>query len=202
MALTETQYGVSKVPGWCKVGTGKKYLESIGQQCDVLKDEFDQATKASFTLVGPPDALPYIGTDRGLERYYNETDEDYAFRLWDAWSSKRLAGTDIGLLNQLKLATGLLNITIRNNRDWTPPDGNVAWWSRFWVVIGQPNPWKMHRWGEKFWGDGRLWGADISLSDLELLRRVIKKWKPSHAYCEAILIIFEDGTELSFPVRA
>lgn len=209
MAATDVEYiryVLTKVPPWLRREHGSAFLQSFAQELDLLADEHLAAAKAPWPWEAPTDALAYIGSERQLERYTGETDEDFRVRLWDAWETWFLSGTEDGLLNQLYLATnylGLTNISIRTNADWnpTPPDGNTGWWSRFWVVIGEPHPWTVHLWGQGSWGDGRDWGGSVTPDVINLLRRVIKKWKPSHAYCEAILIQF-GSYEISYPVRA
>ena len=194
------------VPPWLRRTWGKAFLQTFAYPLDALGDEHVAAVQAPWPWLAPSDALYYIGTERQLEKYPGEDEEIYRIRLWNAWDTWRLAGTEEGLLDQLYLATasiGLTDITIRYNRDWepAPPDGNTDWWSRFWVVIGEPHPWEMAVWGEGSWGDGRLWGASITIEQINLLKRVIKQWKASHSYCEAILIQFGEY-EMSFPVRA
>ena len=200
---TYKDYVMSQVPPWLQRSGGKEYLESHANHLDILKEALVAALESSWALNCPTDALAYIGSERQLEKYPNEDLETYRIRLWDAWNAWYWAGTEKGLIEQLKLATQLSNITVRTNAQWDdgPPDGNVNWWSRFWVIIGPPHPYTAHKWGTGRWGDGRLWGADIHPDDLELMRRVIKKWKPSHAYCDGIRIVFDDS-EINFPVRA
>lgn len=203
-----TDYVKKIVPPWLSKPNGAAFLDVMASQLDDLAEQYVSGVKNSWPLECNSDALGYLGAETGLERYPGEIEDDYRVRLWNAVDVWFWAGTETGVLDNLLLATkswGITDISLRNNADWTPPDSNVTWWSRFWVVIQPPHPWELHRWGVGAWGDGRLWGATITQPELDLMRRVIKKFKASHSYCEAIIIEFDnDGTpyEMSFPVRA
>ncbi len=207
MAVTTTvsyeEFILRKVPSWLNGTWGSAYLQTYGQQFDELLASFQEACRCGFILTCPEDALRFIGVERGMEQYPSESIEDYRLRLWNAWQAWRFAGTDKGITDQIKYAFGLTNVSIRDNGDWdpAPPDDNTDWWSRFWVVIDQPHPWTFHTWGEGTWGDGRRWGGTIETSQVELMRRIIRKWKASHAFCEGILLVNESGYEHFFSVR-
>lgn len=202
MAVTFEEYIMRKVPSWFQGPVGSAMLEAIGKQQDNCLDMFRQAIMCRFIFMCPDDALKYIGAERNMEQYPNESLDDYRYRLWASWQAWRYAGTDKGITDQIKYAFNIENVSIRTNAQWdpAPPDGNTEWWSRFWVVIDQPHPWTVYRWGEGEWGDGRRWGCDITVDQRELLKRIIRKWKASHAYCEAIIIKF-DGYELKYKVK-
>lgn len=129
----------------------------------------------------PDDVLPWIGTQRGLSRYYLETADAHRQRLIDAWDIYELAGTEAVINTQLRAAgfgpTDLLGdygnpsitygdpkffyadlgayvefrITREGPRGEPPP-----YRTQFWVVFNQgfhPVSGPPAPWGTWVWGD-------------------------------------------------
>jgi hypothetical protein len=76
---------------------------------------------------------------------------------------------------------------------WPVAHGDTTWWSRFWVVLDAPGPfgWTASTtWGSKNWG-GFLWGIDgATEAQVQLVRRVVERWRPAHEVCDGILVNF------------
>lgn len=140
-----------------------------------------------------PDALTLVGRDRGISRGPTETDTQYRARVAAAWTAWEYAGTAYTIISQL----ALLGVTaeVKGNNDWNW-DGNTLAWARFWVVI-TAHPWSTSSWtwgdGTQ-WGDGSLWGSGASAAETDNVRRIIRQWKPAHAYCNAIIIVNDPVT--------
>jgi hypothetical protein len=187
------QWLVEQSPGWLQGPYGAGYVGTLGLTKDTVVDAVKQAIKARFIKLAPNDALGYIGDDRVIERYPVDTDATYRARLVAAWETWLYAGTDRGVIAAMN-AAGFANVQIFNNlvgpgfeMTW-PPDSDAANWSRFWVVITDPQ-WTGVAWGDGHkWGDPWSWGTTATAADAAWIRAIIRKWKSSHTICKEILI--------------
>lgn len=98
---------------------------------------------------------------------------------------------------------------------WPPAAGSASalWWSRFWIVLSEPFPASLN-WHLRTWGDGgtwgRLgadgtpysWGSTATLGQVASLRAIAEKWKPVHALCAGLWIVYAAGTTLRWQGRA
>lgn len=164
-----------------------KYLYSLGLLLDELREVARQGMRAHMPGLGTPDALPYIGNDRQIDRGYQETDGAYALRNQQAFDIWATAGNAWSVLrNLLGFVSPLLPIwrTVTSTGIWdsmndatapvagTPTsrvypvapgnwnwDGNQTSWWRFYTILVSLNPtvWSP----EGNWGDGSLWGDGL-----------------------------------------
>lgn len=176
---------------------GQKLLPgTLGVLFDALTEGANQGVKARFPTSDtfPPDALPYVGAGKALERYPIDTDATYKARVLDAWDAWAQAGTPTAIVRQLA-ALGL-TATIKENHtagwNW---DGSTANWSRFWVVI-TGHPWVGWTWGDgSIWGQPDLtWGSTATVDDVRSVRALVRKWKPAHVVCANIIVVLDAGT--------
>lgn len=105
---------------------GRALGAAFGQRLDMLVRLFREAVHARLPSLCPDDALPYIGTERGLPKGQGETSSAYNARLKDAWTIwggddtpitgvGGGGGSHLGMLNALKSAgfpTGSTGATI------------------------------------------------------------------------------------------
>jgi hypothetical protein len=196
---------IELAPPWLRGRWGEAWNGTVGLAMDMVAEGAMQAVKARFIKGAPSDALPYAGTDRQIERAPGESDDQYRARLLGAFETWRLAGTNKGITTALAVI-GYPNARVFESHDWFP--GNPRWW-RFWVVIDPPHgftTWKV--------GDGtklgmKLLGLDKAgdKSAVDLLRRVVRKWKAAHTVCEKLIVVLSgkllgtgwklgDGTKL------
>jgi hypothetical protein len=180
-------YMIELAPPWLRGRWGEAWNGTVGLVMDMTAEGAMQAVKARFLKRGPADALPYAGTDRQIERAPGEPDDVYRARLLAAFETWRLAGTNKGILTALAVI-GYSKARIFESHDWYPID--PRWW-RFWLVIEPPHAftsWKLGdgtKLGTKLLGLG---GAEAKAA-LDLLRRVVRKWKAAHTVCEKIIIV-------------
>jgi len=203
-----SEYEVELAPPWLRGLWGERWHQAMGLVKDALAEGALQAVKARFLRGSPSDSLSYAGTDRQIERAPGESDDNYRARLQKAFTTWRLAGTNKGIIEALKVI-GFPSVTIFENKDWAASPDPTAWWL-FWVMLLSPlpfdGPWKLGdgtKLGEKPLGFGSAKDAAL----LELIRRVIRKWKAAHTILGKGIAVFDgkvlgsgwklgDGTKL------
>jgi hypothetical protein len=179
-------------PPWLGGPRGQELLETQGEAKDLVVEGAKDAVKASFVEGGPDDALPYLGSARNLVRYPGDTVDGFRQRIRNAWETWTFAGVEATVLSELTLYLPDADWTIVKNRDWTPdlpPDGDTAWWSRFWVLL-DAGPWVSDGlWDDPGrWGDEGTWDSDATPSEVAAVRGIVRKWKPGHTICPAIFV--------------
>jgi hypothetical protein len=177
---------------------GAAWGRALGTLKDQHVDLAKQAVKARFVGIAPADALPLVGLERQIERGPGESDASYRARLLAAPDAWAWAGTTKGLLEYALAPAGFTNARVIINADWAaaggvPPDGNAAFWSRFWVVISAPHPWTRRTWNSGWlYGTpaGQTWDSDATASDVARVERLVKRWAPGHATAMGAFIVF------------
>ena len=216
-------------PPWLTNTVGARFLYSIAVQCDAFWELARQGVKAhmpgetAFTA----SALPYLGAERMLDRYIDETDDEYAARLAIPHDTHRGAGGPQELINQLQLSATYLNaggaVPVRAVSNsgvwWSRPSltgeftqtksapNNWVWdalttrWWRGWVIIDtSAGPWTVDIWGTPgTWGDGGTWGSDATVADGAQFQRIVTLWKAAH---ETVQIILTFDSSLFEPTDA
>lgn len=79
---------------------------------------------------------------------------------------------------------------------WPPQasdDAGRALWSRWWLEVPALPAWSLREWGDaNLWRPGDLWGVSgLSSAELDLLHRVVRKFRASAGVCELIFVRFE-----------
>lgn len=192
---TYAQWLVDLAPPRLQRRWGAGFLRVLGTAIDRTVAAAKAAVKARMVALAPADALPYLGRDRGIDRYYPDTDETYRARLLDPWTHWEFAGTPAGLLARLGEMGYLGPPYVRRWRDfgWLPRPFQ-AWWSAFQIrvpVSGHPygGPWKYgdgSKWGEVVPGHMgappgvRTFGSSANHYDVAQVRKAVRKYKPTH----------------------
>ena len=204
-------------PPWLSglVGGALQFTNAIG--LDAVAQWTIEGVKASMPGIGTPDALPYIGRDRNIDRGPTETDAAYAARLSAAFDTWATAGTATTLLQQFNAYFSPNTATplylVANNSTWhsintatnavtkTPNAGNWTWdanaataWARGWVIIDSTNgPWTPDYWSStdsSVWGDGGTWGSSAPLTAVSQLNSLLDKWRPANVSPAQIIVMF------------
>lgn len=191
----------------------------ISLPLDMIAQAAKEALLARFPATCPPDALPYLGRDRGIRRGPLEPADAYRARLilWiTAW---RGAGVGSAMLDQIagfltpkrcririwtlvgiiytREADGTFTVTraTRGLFDW---DGDtVALWDRFWVIIDSVGgvPWSRDgTWGDgETWGETNrgTWGSTATLGEVQAIRAIVDDFKPAQSVCKNIIVSFD-----------
>lgn len=150
------------VPWWLQDIYGGAFLEALGLTLDLGTQTLITGLRQSSPLLAFVDNLPYIGADRGIRQYPNESTQSYRARLQRWRQIKHFVGTHYGqfinlqpyfLPNSLPALTTVHQAGDGSVATWhrlsldgvytvakaTP--SNYAWdpstyrWSRFWVFI-------------------------------------------------------------------
>lgn len=180
-------------PPWLLGKWGRRWLYMTGLVFDALVEATRQAVKARFPTVAPDDAIPLIGKDRVLEPGLGESLDTYRARIIGAWEAWSWAGTEKGLIDQLKAWLPSADWALVANREWSvPPAGRPAsadwdpghgkpgdpdyrpsrgyaaidgdaWWSRMWVLLQGDHPWKVWH-----YGDGTRFGDALTYGSTAL----------------------------------
>lgn len=202
-------------PPWLRDDVGGTILKAFGTVLDALSDRTRQGVKLRFPEVGSPTALGYTGTDRDIERGPTQSDEGYAIQLRQAFDTWRNAGGGRTILTQLRLyfapgngppmrlvsaqsiwheintTTGAVTKTdnsLAPNWVW----GDSKWW-RGWAIIDVTGLFAIDYWGlPGDWGDGGVWGSDMTEGEVIDLNAILRKWKPAHIWGQ-IILVFNSG---------
>lgn len=197
--------GTPEDPLW-----GGRLMYALGIQFDALAEYTRMGVIQRFPSVCQSEALPFIGSDRGLRRGGAEPESGYRERLRNAIPSWKKAGSAQAILEQLAayfaptppvlryVVNGLDELGNRIADWWTLENGvysytraNLSNWDwdgtyppgRFWIIVyGQVlTPWY---WGDgHVWGGGQSWGFEEDGSLITDVRSLIATWKAagSHA---------------------
>lgn len=215
------EYLVALAPRWLRTPTAEALARSIGTQLDALEQGARDAIKAAFVEVCPEDAIAFHAAARRLEPYPGESLSAWRARVAAAWDSLYYLGTAQGI--QIAFAAMGWTATVYGSHDSAPPwwgaawppaprnprpawwsgawpvaHGDTQWMSRFWVVLEAPGPWGWEvarSWGADVWGSGWLWGLDKAREvDVQLVRRIVERWRPANEVCDGILVHFPDDS--------
>lgn len=118
------------------------------------------------------------------------------YLLDEQWDAKREAGTEQGLIRQLKRIPPITTVEVvpeirLRKLGYT---GAFGGYNFFFVVIRPPHPWLglLPVWdGGGEWGGGEVWGGGINPDQLDTLRQIIRAWKPAGHSCR--FIVFDEG---------
>lgn len=170
----------------------KRFLGVHGLVFNFVAEAARQAVRALWigdrTGNGPAyDALEPAGRELSLPRYPGETWGNYQGRLQRAWTDWPVAGHETSILSQLA-AAGFPGAQILYPSDWP---GYFTSWSQFVVFypvgshpVTGPGP----EYGSFTWGYGTTYGpTGISGEQLLAMRAIIRKFKPAHWVCRAIV---------------
>lgn len=165
---------------------------------DLLADGMRLAARMAWLRdpESPDDVLPLVGAERGMPRYPGETAAQYRARLLDAWNAYRFAGSEGTIVQQFEHA-GYPGVEITFDAAALGPNGEAApYWSQFWVYFpftsGHPVTGDGPTWNSFTWGDGTLYGLDVTTGFYQLIHGIVRKWKPVRWICRGFIFELSD----------
>lgn len=171
---------------------GSRLIGSFALLVDALMQGVAESVTAGWIKWSsgvPTDSLAYHGQDTALERYPVETDEQYKARIELAWETWQLAGGPESILDQLA-AAGFPGAEIYTPLEW-PTRPPTPYASQFWVFFPEgthPVTSQGPLIGSFVVGDGTVIGpTGISVEQLFMLRRLIRKWKSGRWVCRELI---------------
>lgn len=175
------------LPPWLLGPNGLAFAQAFALNRDALAQGATEAIRARRLLECPEDALKYAGDDRGLEQWPGESNDSFRKRCQKAFQAYAEAGTDLGIVNRFS-EVGITAVCLRN-RTFNGDDLPMQW-GRMWIVL-TVHPWTSEgAWGDPgVYGDGGTWGSTALPSDVARVRRLVKKWKSSHAAVVNIIVL-------------
>lgn len=193
MALATFRQFVARIaPPVLRTVPGKRYVGALAKLMDGVAEASRQAVRAVWVGDrvgnGPAyDALGVAGEDLSLPRYPLETWANYHARLRRAWTDWPTAGHETSIQAQLA-AAGFPSAVILYTPNWEPW---TNWWSQFVVFFaaGEHLVTSAGPYLGLFWiGDGTTIGpTGITAEQLLALRKIIRKFKPAHWVCRAVI---------------
>jgi len=100
-----------------------------------------------------------------------------------------------------ELSGGVVTKTIvsPSNWIWGSHTAEPRWW-RGWIIIDSTlGPWVPDVWGDynpdatdAWWGDGGMWGSDMSEVEILTLLKIIRKWKSANN-AVTLIVTFDSG---------
>jgi len=187
---TYRQWALENTPPWLRGTWGEQLVNALGGIFDEARDMIYQAGAAGSVDAPtfPNDALGVLGNERNIERYPAENDSQYKARVKGAWESWSQAGT-MRLVAEIAYLgpTAVIKENFTSGWNW---DGDSNNWSSFWPVITN-HGWSFTTWGQSGlkWGNQRVWGCDATPNDAATLLRLIRKWKPAHAFPITVVVM-------------
>jgi hypothetical protein len=173
---------------------------------DLLADGLSIALRLAWLAdeESPDDVLPLVGAERGMPRYPGETPDQYRARLLDAWNAYKFAGSEGTIVAQFAHA-GYPGTEIVFNAAALGPNGEAApYWSQFWVHFpfssDHPVTGDGPTWGSFNYGDGTVYGLDVTVGFYQLIHGIVRKWKPSRWICRGFTFELADTSivEIAF----
>lgn len=197
---TYRQWALDNSPPWLHGTWGKKLVEAIGVMFDDARNTVFEAGAAGSVDAPtfPVDALALVGSERNIERYPDETNDEYRVRVKGAWESWAQAGT-MRLVAELTYLGFTAEIKEVHTAGWDW-DGDTDNWSRVWIVITE-HSWEATTWGEsgRTWGGAGVWGCDAEQNEAATLLRLIRKWKPGHVFPITVVVMDESTWDSEQP---
>lgn len=188
---------------------GTAWQTTMGSAMDVELDRLYYAKEVQWPEYTPTDALYYLASERGLERVNlvgtGGTLEDetlHRLRLKHTWPIWQHAGSQYGHEEALSW-TGLGVVEVLRRVDFsTPPPVGSEYvqlfarevWSQFDILVRQPSTVTPLVWGGGWkYGDGSTYGTSLTVSDVQLLRRLIRDHKSAHDTGTYLYFAFGSG---------
>lgn len=87
---------------WLISGIGGAFQYAVGLHYDAMLEAGYEGTRRKFAMHAGDEELAYIGRDRGIPRLPTETAESYRIRLRQWLKIKKMAGTDLGIMAEMR----------------------------------------------------------------------------------------------------
>ncbi len=166
------QFQSDNAPPWLKQPRGFAWLASHGVVKDIALFRLLDAVSVRWVDLAPNDALAYLGSDRLLERYPQETDAVFRARIKGVWEVYPFAGTEFGLKTVLEQAGWYATLIMRRYT-------NVSEWAEFDVFVYPKNA-TVSLWDTMIWDSG-TWDYSNAGVPQDSLRRIINDFKAAHS---------------------
>jgi hypothetical protein len=187
------QYAIDVSPTFLRGPNGRGIQTATGLLGDGLLAAAREANLQRLPGRCSNAALRFVGAASNLERYPIESADVYRARLKNRWRDYRLAGTRPQMVAALAAAGYTALIYERPDLPDAFPAGVGP---SFWVYLPKPNKW---RGDDGTWESPGTWGepgglADPLGPDREVIRRIVKKWKPAGARCLGVVVALAGWT--------
>ena len=169
-------------------GPSGRLLQSVyGRFLDANAARTFDAINARKPSDCPSDGLYLLGSERGIEQF-GASDAVYRERLRTAWTTWVQSGTRGGTTTTLTWID-LPNTSVFRRAEWSypPPAGSKYVqaaarddWDTYDILVRQPQPWTVKRWGDWFWGDGTVWALSATPDEIASLRRLVRTYASGH----------------------
>lgn len=222
-------YTQDLLPTWMLTPDKLPYFVVSGDMKDENASAAVDAVQDSFIQTAPDDALAHIGVNDFIEKPEIFTNAQYRAKLqrtWEIWNRsgtpsllideiKELGLPNVGILPEyteiapfkfIETLPGFNEIGITSNRlfDNGPiTESMIDFWSNFWLVIGQPHPFRQLLWGSFVWGTNHpngfpiLWGdIDGDATLVARIIRLIRQYKPAWTSCRGIIFVLGDDAKV------
>lgn len=194
-------------PRWLQGANSSRLLYAMGVQMDALGDGCVEAVRLRFPGRAPPEALPYMGRDRRIQRGLTETDTTYEARLRDWLRAHRYRGGPYEMLAQIHAYYAPdafpVQLVYRSGRRYSMDSSGVVTvdtiafdvddmplkWARFWLFFEWPDSIEADGvWDDSgTWDDGGAWDSSLTPEQVASIRLVPREWSATHARGEIVL---------------
>lgn len=189
---------------WLRSPHGIAWATATGVVHQRVQDLAVDAVKAGMLRHAPADGLHLKGIERDLERYPGQDEATYRAVLDGSWEAHDDAGSDRAIVDQFERNGWWARIKRNTSWDWDGHPGKVAiYWARMWVIVDPPHDFGAAPIcgaltsiaGQVLCGMSSLSGRPIAAlrADVERMRRIVRKWKGSHARVVDIIIRIGDS---------
>lgn len=190
-------------------GPNIRLLEAdLGSEKDIEYERARQGILSNNPVTCPPDALPYIGQERGLPQAVGETTADYRARLKAAWDradgwlfagshgsllfALQRAGFPMGdpagahIMQRIKLYSWLVGstVTFGTHADWSFGAPPSTQWQQFGIIFGSD-----------------VAGLSAGTPLANVLNTLVAAWKPAKAQYMGCWVVVS-GLAWGFPPGA
>jgi hypothetical protein len=206
------------LPGFMRGPNSQAFLEALGLRLDVQLTTLIEGMRQSQPLRCWPDALAYIGADRGIRRMPSEPTESYRVRLARWRQIKRFAGSHYGEminlqpyflpLNVPKIrivyqagdglsatwhtldADGVYSVYRHTPSNWNW-DGQQTDWSRFWVIVyvdGVGDDAARYDDGTIYDDGSTVWGGHLTAGQIEDIVEIVNESKAAYSVLAGVIL--------------
>lgn len=188
MSNTFEQYQRALMPAGMAGPYGLAWAAAQGATKDGLALDAKEAVKARFVDLAPPDALPRLGSDRGIARAPGEGADSWRDRIAGAWESWSWVGTRYGI----GYAVGLLGLGTPALWSWRdlPWDADASRWARIRVAFTGRATWGAFAWGSALWGSRLVQPIESTSAATvrAMLTPILRQWINARDRVESVSI--------------